>query len=337
VVAALLGCQVASVERIPGGRNSRVYRVTTSDAQTLVAKFYAESEPGDRDRLDAEWSALRFLWEHEVACVPAPVACDRIQRCAVYSYIDGQKIQPSDVTAADVTASVEFLARLKKLSQELPRPELPLASEACLSAEMLAGQIDQRLAHLKSICIDHPELADYVDREFQPCLQEATTRCQTFFSTHGFPWNTEIPWSQRTLTPSDFGFHNALRRPNGEIVFLDFEHFGWDDPAKTICDFFLHPEMDLGDSLKKQFLSQAVELFADQPALWSRVQMFYPLFALKWCLILLNEFVPQAIIRRGFAQTDTLDRPSRQAQQLAKSRQLLRGLLDGSLNVPFYG
>ena len=39
------------------------------------------------------------------------------------------------------------------------------------------------------------------------------------------------------ISPSDFGFHNALRTNTGP-VFFDFEFSGWDDPAKTIIDFF---------------------------------------------------------------------------------------------------
>jgi hypothetical protein len=36
------------------------------------------------------------------------------------------------------------------------------------------------------------------------------------------PFDREIPRTERTLSPSDYGFHNALRRPDGTLVFLDF-------------------------------------------------------------------------------------------------------------------
>ena len=58
------------------------------------------------------------------------------------------------------------------------------------------------------------------------------------------PVEAELPVEQRTLSPSDFGFHNALRRPDGRVVFLDLEYFGWDDPAKMISDFLLHPALE---------------------------------------------------------------------------------------------
>ena len=60
-----------------------------------------------------------------------------------------------------------------------------------------------------------------------------------------------LPKSERCLSPSDFGFHNAICDVNGVYHFVDFEYFGWDDPAKMICDFILHPGMDLPNKYKK--------------------------------------------------------------------------------------
>jgi hypothetical protein len=47
------------------------------------------------------------------------------------------------------------------------------------------------------------------------------------------------------------------------------------------------------------------------------------LFGLKWCLIMLNEFVPEDLQRRGFASGGSLDRATTQARQLEKARRML--------------
>ena len=114
-------------------------------------------------------------------------------------------------------------------------------------------------------------------------------------------FSQEILKRERTLSPSDFGFHNALRRSDGTIVFLDFEYFGWDDPAKTISDFLLHPAQNLDPSLKDHFLKKMLNSFSKSPFLQERLSVFYPLYALKWCLILLNEFLVSELQRRNFA------------------------------------
>src|ERR1700680_1391707 len=44
----------------------------------------------------------------------------------------------------------------------------------------------------------------------------------------GLAFDAELPQEWRSLVPSDFGFHNSLRRPDGSLAFLDFEYFGWD-------------------------------------------------------------------------------------------------------------
>ena len=56
------------------------------------------------------------------------------------------------------------------------------------------------------------------------------------------------------------------------------------------------------------------------------MESVYPLFGLKWCLIFLNEFLPDQLLRRRFAAVAASDRAGLQMQQLAKSRQMLNRL-----------
>src|SRR5947209_3697626 len=51
--------------------------------------------------------------------------------------------------------------------------------------------------------------------------------------------------SERCISPSDFGFHNTIRSEDGRLRFFDFEYAGWDDPAKTVCDFFCQPAVPI--------------------------------------------------------------------------------------------
>jgi hypothetical protein len=40
------------------------------------------------------------------------------------------------------------------------------------------------------------------------------------------------------------GFGSQRHPPtDGTLAFVDFGNFGWDDPAKTIVDYLLHPGM----------------------------------------------------------------------------------------------
>jgi hypothetical protein len=91
-----------------------------------------------------------------------------------------------------------------------------------------------------------------------------------------------------------------------------------------MSDFLLHPAMNLSLDLKKRFVSAVLRRFADFPGLSVRLESVYPLFGLKWCMIVLNEFLPAELLRRRFAATAGVDRSVVQARQLEKARKMLR-------------
>ena len=93
------------------------------------------------------------------------------------------------------------------------------------------------------------------------------------------------------MSPSDFGFHNALRKIDGSLVWLDFEYFGWDDPAKLICDFLFHPGFNLTEKQSRQWLQGCQQIFIADSQLSERLYYSLPLYGLRWCLIILNVFL----------------------------------------------
>jgi hypothetical protein len=264
---------VETMDWVGGGGNSRIYRLSAHHA----GKSYFQPK-----RLEVEFPAMQFMWQHGIRCIPKPIAAD--EQVAVYEFIEGTKPVP---TAADIDAAVDFLNTLRGLTGD----GLPNAAEACFSVREIIANIESRFARLAGT---------EVIREFQPLLNRVRQ----------IP---DSPADERILSPSDFGFHNALRRPDGALVFLDFEYFGWDDPAKLVCDFLLHPAMDLPDDLKRRFYRG----FVTNKNLAKRVETVYPLFGLKWITIMLNEFLPDDLRRRRFAGS-----PADNVAQLEKARRM---------------
>src|SRR5690606_39056346 len=102
----------------------------------------------------------------------------------------------------------------------------------------------------------------------------------------------------------------------------DLEYFGWDDPAKLVSDFLLHPGHRLPAGQAARFEAEARALFgADDPQFEARLTALFPLYGLCWCLILLNEFLPDTRARRGLE--DDVAAEAAQAVQLAKAAALL--------------
>lgn len=331
-----LGVELVRVERMPGGRNSRVYRLISGGAQ-FAAKFYFQSGRDERDRLQTEFGALRFLWDHGVTCVPRPLVADRELGCGVFQYVDGRSLPADEVREEEIDEAVAFLVRLRALVDVPTSRSLPAASEACFSLQAVVENIRgrlQRLAALPQSGRQDARLHAFLAEELDPACDEITTWSRTASAASGIRFGEELEPERRTLSPSDFGFHNALKQADGRLVFLDFEYFGWDDPSKTVSDFLLHPAMPLPARLRRRFVRGVLRAFSD-PRLARRIEVAYPLFALKWCLILLNEFLPEQIQRHGFASGAELDGARLRAAQLAKARAMLQTTLGVYRSFPY--
>jgi len=131
-----------------------------------------------------------------------------------------------------------------------------------------------------------------------------------------------LPQKYRILSPSDIGFHNILEDGEGKLVFLDFEYFGWDDPAKLASDFLVHPKTFDSQVLKRRFVEKMTSILKDDSDFPDRFRIQYPLYALKWCLIMLNEFLPENYLRRVFAGKERIDRKKICEEQLIKANAL---------------
>jgi hypothetical protein len=333
ICRSALGCDVVSSDPVGAGGNSRVFRVELDHASTslpkrVVVKFYRRDAGDIRDRLGTEFESLRFLWQNDFRSIPSPLAIARDRQCAIYEYIDGVVATSGVLGPADVDAAVHFLGMLKQLRGAPGSDALPPASEACFSLSDIVASVEHRLARLRHNPggDDVQRMSRWVDDVLAPVVSEVGEWCRDRARRAGIVFDEPIGVDARTLSPSDFGFHNAIRRRDGALAFVDFEYFGWDDPAKTIVDFLLHPAMTLDDPLKRRFATCVQAAFADVPALAARTRIVYPLFGLKWVLILLNDFLPERFVPAA---------RERRATQLGKAQTLLGRLAGEYANNPF--
>lgn len=286
---------------IGAGRNSRVFRVDlaaveASPALSVVVKFYRRDAGDARDRLSTEFESLQFLWQNSVRAIPRPIAIDHDRQCAIYEYIPGEVATSRAIRSEDIDTSVSFLGALKRLRGAPGSEALPAASEACFSLDDVVTSVERRLERLRRAEPGGGEGAAmrlWIDETFDPFMTQVTEWCRSAARRWGIAFAEPIRPEARTLSPSDFGFHNAIRRPDGTLAFVDFEYFGWDDPAKTIVDYLLHPGMGLEEPMKRRFAARAQAAFAEVPTIAARARLVYPLFGLKWALILLNDFLPE--------------------------------------------
>jgi len=303
---SLLGC----------GGNSRVYRL---DAETgpVVLKAYERPTMDGRSRLDVEFAALRLLEALGVPEAPRALDADPEHQVGVYSLVEGVCPDPALATEADSDALAAFLARLVRLCPSPLCRDFPKASEAHFSLAAVARSVRGRLERL-----GHPggveetqALDDFLRGAFLPGLARVETASRAILGPQAF--DALLPGERRMLSPSDFGLHNALRAPDGGLAFVDFEYFGWDDPAKALSDVCLHPAMRLPPALRARFVEAFREQAGQDAADALRLRAALPLFALKWCMIFLNVFLP------GFGPGDPVALAALRRERLHAARAML--------------
>lgn len=322
LAAGLMGQPVTAAEPINQGANNRVFRLKAPSGD-FVMKFYFQHPSDPRDRLGTEFQSLSFLWANGIRQIPQPLQAWKPQACALYSSVDGLA-SAGRKTDADVEQAADFLKTLKRLTASAGSADLKPASEAFFSIKGIVDSLKPRLERLN--CDDgtaeHAALRSYLAEDFLPLLATVERWMKDHSGRRGLAWDQELPQGRRTLSPCDFGFHNALRTGAGTMVFLDFEYFGWDDPVKMVADFLWHPGMTLTESQKESFIARMQEAFGEDPHYRARLETLSPLFGLKWCLIMLNEFVAVDMQRRGFAAMVDQDKAAARRRQLAKANAL---------------
>jgi len=308
------------LESIAGGGNNRGYRLTLADGRAYFLKWYFRHPDDPRDRLGTEYAFCEFCRRHGIADVPLPAARDDAAGLALYEFVAGRRMKPEEIDAAAVDAAVDFYRRLNARRREPDAAALPVASEACFSVAEHFALIARRVQALRSASADpaaDDDFRRFVELELAPAWNDV--------SSHIDCDEQPLPRDERFLSPSDFGFHNALRQPDGRLRFLDLEYAGWDDPAKTIGDFFCQVQVPVPMSFWPRVLDG---LAADQPSpagFRRRAARLLPIYRLKWCCIVLNVFLPTGSSRRAFGTTVAMT-ADRRAEQLFKARRNLARL-----------
>ena len=99
------------------------------------------------------------------------------------------------------------------------------------------------------------------------------------------------------------GEENAILTNGGGLRFIDFEYAGWDDPAKTVCDFLCQPRLPVAEEFASRFTEAVLVDCSDGEFHRRRIDVLLPVYRLKWCCIMMNEFLPSGRRRRAFACT----------------------------------
>jgi hypothetical protein len=270
----------SGVEPLDGGNRHRVMAVERKGCRAVL-KLY-EVPSGGRDAMAQEMAFHGFVQRHLAGYVPALIASDRSLCAGLFGWLEGRKLPPTQVDATAVGKMADFLVELNRpeILREAECADLPLATDAGFGRASHVACASARLRHLLALPTGGDEtvvaMQEFVRGLLLPELQ--------------VPDAAECGPAAFMLSPSDFGFHNMLVAADGRFRFFDFEHAGWDDPAKLAADFSLQPECPLDEAQCATFLD-ALErsgVFGDDLAV--RVKALLPVQKVKWTAVILNVF-----------------------------------------------
>ena len=310
---------------LQGGANNKVFRVDVGGEKVLLKAYF--QHPGDsRNRLNAEFSFSRFAWDNGVQCIPRPIAFDSSHQLGLYEFVEGCRIESWKVTRGMVMQAVEFYMDLNRHRTEAAAKQLPNASEACFCIGDHIRCVERRLDALRAVEPLSPvyqQAVLFIQGSLSEAWKQISESVVNRAGELGLSLEAEISPEERRLSPSDFGFHNALVDERGWVRFIDFEYAGWDDPDKLACDLFCLQGVRVPPVYHELFVKAVAEDLPDPKLHLERIRFLIAVHQVKWCCILLNDFLPVGSQRRRFA--DPLgEQVGREEIQLQKARAALQ-------------
>lgn len=301
-VATDLGTELKQFIEVMAGQNNRLFLVDTETDKYLL-KVYLKDK---RNRLNREFGAFKFLRDNGIQNVPRAILKNEELNYGIYSYETGTVISSTAAGIPELDLLLNFILDLKKFQYGEVSVKFDPAVMACLSLQDYLNNIQFRFDKFQKYISTpnlHPSVNEFintvdvihfVDNEFK--------RLENIVSN--FPVK-ELTQKEMMLNPVDFGFHNALRKPDNSICFVDFEYFGWDDPARLVADFVHHDmQSDLPNNYKEYFIDQYVERSGLSEGQTIRLHLVRELIALEWLTVYLYGMTPEKIATRIHANPD---------------------------------
>lgn len=279
-----LGSKKENAVALKGGMNSRVFSCKVADKR-FVIKGYRPLDTGERDRFAAEQQFLFYANTVARGYVPQVLHVDNQRRCIIMDFLEGNSyVEGSCPQQQDIDAAVQFFSLLNE--------------DAVLAAEQITmGAAEGFLrisAHLENVRERLRQMSfEHLPLTAQPKAKKAIQLLWDFFSPVEEGMNNALtlgrvedalPEDMRCVSPSDFGFHNAIQTPKG-VMFFDFEFAGLDDPAKAAVDFVLQPKVP---TRQHHFALLRGLGIKEHEAAVPRVKVLRPILEFKWLCIMLG-------------------------------------------------
>jgi thiamine kinase-like enzyme len=297
------GHTAVSAEPLVGGRNNALYRIRLADDTSLVAKRYFRD---DRRRLEREYDTLCTVREWGFTDVPFPVARIDSLNIGVYSFVEGRKIAAAELSDDQLLAIAAHLAKLHGFSKTDASRSHPDAVMPAFSFADVYGLIDERMRPY--LAADGAPLDARIARflaetRVVPHIRDLLS---DFRRRVGDRFHRRIDPEHICLSYGDFGAHNMLWGPDGDMVVLDLEYGGWDHPLRPIANTLAHEGMiDLPAHRKRFWADAYLRLTPLAAVVTDELEDYWELARIEWVMLLMTSLLPERIARFVHASPGT--------------------------------
>lgn len=279
------------INKLRGGINNQVY-VCSKGEHKFVIKSYPAKATAKHDRMRAETDFLQFAQHLAPSYVPGLIAQDSERRCIVLDYVEGVPYKEGEnLTELDVDSAISFIRAINQNKSVINNFEMQQAADGFMSISEHMENVQNRIEALQ---------VDHLPKHFHLLVIEALDKLKTQWERIKLTTENSLVRGDvvnvlsekyQCYSPSDFGFHNAIKTADG-VKYIDFEFAGKDDPAKTVSDFFLQPRIPVN----QQYISKFVDAFQDRinkNDLEKRARILSGVLKIKWASIILAILNPK--------------------------------------------
>jgi thiamine kinase-like enzyme len=285
------------IETIEFGKNNLVKKIHYKRKIFIYKKYLNSKGNGiNYSRYKSETSFINLLVSKKIKNLPLILATDPKNQENLFNYIKGKKI--NKITKKDIVQCINFI---KKINSNISNKNFfyyKKATEACISINDHICTAKRRIFLLSKFSKDYGiyrKAKLFVKNELKNKLKIVKNNIFILFTTKQI--NKKLTPQELILSPSDFGFHNIIKK-NKKLYFFDFEYAGMDDPVKLISDYICQPDYKLSKEQSNFFYRNILKIFNNKKEIDKRFKAVINIHRIKWCCVILSEILSTKYLKR---------------------------------------
>ena len=253
--------------------NSKNLKKKINGKYIFIKKFSKERE----FYFYQEYFNYRFLSNLGFENAPKIIGINKLKFELYFEFIENHNKKLTNKSEKYELITIKLI---KEIQKQKIKPKL-YAKEALLNCTMAINQVLNRIS-------EHKNNFSKFNSEYHLIIN----KFEKLFRIQKKYLIKLNPTSNLTFSQADSSINNSLIDKNERLYLVDFEYAGLDSPIKQHIDYLLHPKNCLFTNNSKtwsEFFLNALIEKGDQ----KNINIYNSFFALKWGLIVLNEFLPK--------------------------------------------